>query len=222
MQRPCIICIGLAFETNRTLSDLTAPQSPHSTHLKDQLRCAYDCYLAILREIDARVLKALDRSDSLGKNTHVCPPCFYKVKEEPSLVPAFLASIDGNNSLKLVDSAFRYGMPRTDNRTLPISRWLSVDQVDVFKDDVANAQNQVCLHMEIENAVSTRNRTITVPMHPERLHGSMFQKPMTFQNVLTRVLNAGRMPVLSRPRRCSSYSLLRVSLLLCVGMAMSL
>jgi len=44
--------------------------------------------------------------------------------------------MDGNNSLKLVDSTFRPGSVRTDNRATTSKRWISPDDVDVFKDEV--------------------------------------------------------------------------------------
>jgi hypothetical protein len=44
--------------------------------------------------------------------------------------------MDGNNSLKLVDSTFRSGSVRTDNRVTSSKRWISPDDVDVFKDEV--------------------------------------------------------------------------------------
>ena len=44
--------------------------------------------------------------------------------------------MDGNNSLKLVDSTFRSGLVRTDNRVTSSKRWISPDDVDIFKDEV--------------------------------------------------------------------------------------
>lgn len=44
--------------------------------------------------------------------------------------------MDGNNSLKLVDSTFRSGSVRTDNRVTSSKRWISPDDVDMFKDEV--------------------------------------------------------------------------------------
>lgn len=50
--------------------------------------------------------------------------------------------MDGNNSLKLVDNTFRSGSERTDNRATSSKRWISPDDVDVFKDEV----NKVSYH----------------------------------------------------------------------------
>ncbi len=47
-----------------------------------------------------------------------------------------LISMDGNNSLKLVDSTFKAGSERQDSRSISSFRWLSAEDVDVFKDEV--------------------------------------------------------------------------------------
>ena len=44
--------------------------------------------------------------------------------------------MDGNNSLKLVDSTFRSGSVRTDNRVSSSKRWISPEEVNIFKDEV--------------------------------------------------------------------------------------
>jgi hypothetical protein len=58
----------------------------------------------------------------------------YKTKDEPSLKYSMLIAMDGNNSLKLIDTAFRTGKPRTDDRTSPSPRWLPPVEVDIFQD----------------------------------------------------------------------------------------
>ena len=44
--------------------------------------------------------------------------------------------MDGNNSLKLVDSTFRSELVRTDDRVSSSKRWISPEDVDIFKDEV--------------------------------------------------------------------------------------
>ncbi|KAJ6563493.1 hypothetical protein B0H10DRAFT_2115144 [Mycena sp. CBHHK59/15] len=73
---------------------------------------------------------------------NVCPPCLYKVRNEPPMRHSFLATMDGNNSLKLVDPAFHAGAPRVDNRTSRHDRWLTPDEVDEFKDEVHESQKR--------------------------------------------------------------------------------
>jgi hypothetical protein len=102
------------------------------------LTTAYDAYLAIQREVEVRVQHALGRDEAWDWK-HVCPPCFYKVKDEPPLKFSYLGSLDGNNSLKLVDSTFRAGHPRFDNRKSTSFRWLTPVQVDKYQDEVKRA-----------------------------------------------------------------------------------
>jgi nucleoid-associated protein YgaU len=52
---------------------------------------------------------------------------------------SLLVTMDGNNSLKLVDATFRAGTPWKDDHILPSPRWLTPEQVDVFKDEVAKS-----------------------------------------------------------------------------------
>lgn len=70
---------------------------------------------------------------------NVCPPCLYKIEGETPLKYSLLATMDGNNSLKLVDATFRAGTSRKDDRILSSPRWLTPEQVDVFKDEVAKS-----------------------------------------------------------------------------------
>jgi hypothetical protein len=71
---------------------------------------------------------------------NVCPPCFYKIRDEPYLKFSWLGTMDGNNSLKSVDSILHAGKTRLDDRTSHHDRWVSPEEVDVFKDDITIAQ----------------------------------------------------------------------------------
>ncbi|KAJ7448867.1 hypothetical protein B0H11DRAFT_1633094, partial [Mycena galericulata] len=70
---------------------------------------AYDAYLAIIRAADTRCQEALGRIGTWYMDNNVCPPCLYKLRDEISLVFSWLGAMDGNNSLKLVDSVFHSG-----------------------------------------------------------------------------------------------------------------
>lgn len=113
-------------------------QVPHKSYLAEQLTTAYDAYLEILREVELRVEKALGR-DATWNEQNICPPCFYKLEREIPLALSWLGSLNGNNSLKLVDSTFRFGHPRFDNRQSRSFRWLTPSEVDKYKDEVKNA-----------------------------------------------------------------------------------
>jgi hypothetical protein len=111
-------------------------QVPHSPYLADQLSNAYDCYLVIIRETDRRICIELGREDRKWAMKNVCAPCLYKTEDEPKLKFEFLATMDGNNSLKLIDSTYRAGSVRMDSRKLELPRWIKPEDVDIFKDEV--------------------------------------------------------------------------------------
>ncbi|KAJ6486300.1 hypothetical protein DFH09DRAFT_948870 [Mycena vulgaris] len=124
-------CPRYTFDTlSRTLTNL---------HDAKQLSTGYDAYLEIIRRVDARVHLALGR-DTTWYIKNVCAPCLYKTVNEPPLKYSFLASMDGNSSLKLVDSTFRPGSVRPDNRASTSFRWLTPEQVDLYKNEVADSQ----------------------------------------------------------------------------------
>ncbi|KAK1222478.1 hypothetical protein PQX77_014684 [Marasmius sp. AFHP31] len=113
---------------------------PGGTALDDQLRTAYDAYLAILRHVKTLSLNALGRNSESSCTSITCPPCTYKLEDEPPLHPSMLIAMDGNNSLKMIDTDFKSGKPRTDHRTLHDYRWIEDSHVDRFKDEVAKGR----------------------------------------------------------------------------------
>ncbi|KAJ7435348.1 hypothetical protein B0H11DRAFT_2257308 [Mycena galericulata] len=116
-------------------------QGPRKSSLQGQLTIAYDAYLAIIRGVQARTRRALGRTGSWYMD-NVCPPCLYKTVNEPYLKFSWLGSMDGNNSLKLVWDAFRAGNTRADDRISTHDRWMTPEQVDIFKDEVAESQKR--------------------------------------------------------------------------------
>ncbi|PPQ89029.1 hypothetical protein CVT25_003943, partial [Psilocybe cyanescens] len=104
-------------------------------YLADQLSNTYDCYLEIIRAVDRIVANELGRNQTWERQ-NVCPPCLYEVENETKLKFRLLAAMDGNNSLKLIDSAFRAGSVHTDTRSSTSGRWILPDEVDIFKDEV--------------------------------------------------------------------------------------
>ena len=122
----------------RLISDRSF-QYTYRNHYAEQFSGAYDCYLEILREVERRCQAALKRDHATWKHQNVCPPCLYRVENEPEMKFSMLIAMDGNNSLKLVDSTFKAGTMRHDNRNISSFRWLSVEEVDVFKDEVSKS-----------------------------------------------------------------------------------
>ncbi|KAH9831718.1 uncharacterized protein C8Q71DRAFT_798813 [Rhodofomes roseus] len=121
---------------------------PLKKHLVKQFSDAYDIYLDIQYHIDKLVDSALGRDTPDWRMHNACAPCLYKLEHEPTLKYSLLATMDGNQSLKLVDDAFRNGRVRADGREARTDIWLLPSEVDRFKDeagkveapDVANAE----------------------------------------------------------------------------------
>ncbi|KAJ6620822.1 hypothetical protein B0H10DRAFT_2215803 [Mycena sp. CBHHK59/15] len=114
---------------------------PRRHGLAEQLSTAYDAYLEIMRRVDVSVQRAMGH-DTGWYMQNVCAPCLYKTRNEMPLKFSWLGCMDGNNSLKLIDSTFRTGTVRLDGRSAASSRWLSPEQVDIFKDEVAEGQKK--------------------------------------------------------------------------------
>ncbi|KZT65730.1 hypothetical protein DAEQUDRAFT_676293 [Daedalea quercina L-15889] len=83
-------------------------QVPYQPYLSTQFRITYDIYLDILYGVDNLVSSALSRDDPQWCMHNVCAPCLYSLEGEEQLTPALLAAMDGNQSLKFVDSAMKY------------------------------------------------------------------------------------------------------------------
>lgn len=111
-------------------------------YLTTQFSVAFDVYLAIRARAHARVQAALGRDTPNWRLTNACPACMYKLEGETPIPLPFLATIDGNNSLKrfwwrereefdadgkAVPGASR---ERFDNRVAPGDYYLSREEVD--------------------------------------------------------------------------------------------
>jgi hypothetical protein len=66
----------------------------------------------------------------------------YKLEDEPLLRFSMLVAMDGNSSLKLVDSVLKKGKDRLDDRTITSDIWLTPEEVDIFKDEVSSAKKK--------------------------------------------------------------------------------
>ena len=104
--------------------------------MESQFSIAYDVYLEILRRVDARVDAVLGHDTSNWQMLNACAPCLYKLHDEQPLQYSMLVSMDGNQSLKLVDNAFRAGTPLRDDRVGHSEYWLTPAEVDRWKDEV--------------------------------------------------------------------------------------
>jgi hypothetical protein len=55
------------------------------------------------------------------------------------LTLGLLTAFDGNNSLKLIDTAYRHGTTHSDDHTLKNPQWIEDEEVDKYKDEVKNS-----------------------------------------------------------------------------------
>jgi len=94
----------------------------------------------IIRETERRISIELGREDHKWSMKNVCAPCLYKTEDQPKLKFEFLAAMDGNNSLKLVDSTYHAGTVRTDSRKTESPCWIKPEDVDLFKDEVGKVR----------------------------------------------------------------------------------
>ena len=111
-------------------------QVTYNRTLQTQFSIAYDVYLDILRHVNSRVDVALGRDTTKWHELNACAPCLYKLHDEPPLKYSMLVTMDGNQSLKLVDDAFRAGKPLRDDRLGHCEYWLTPAEVDRWKDEV--------------------------------------------------------------------------------------
>ncbi|KAI0699213.1 hypothetical protein BC835DRAFT_1412678 [Cytidiella melzeri] len=113
---------------------------PFNRSFVEQFSGSFDVYLEILHRVDTHVNVRLRRDSSEWRLRHACPPCMYTLENEPALALSLLCSMDGNSSLKLVDSSVRYGSPCQDERTHHIKDlFLLPEAVNKFKDEVVSS-----------------------------------------------------------------------------------
>ncbi|KAI9057832.1 hypothetical protein FKP32DRAFT_1615023 [Trametes sanguinea] len=93
--------------------------SRFETSLVDHFSIAFDMYLDILHHVDLLVNAALHRDAPDWQSLNMCPPCMYKLEGEGPLSPAMLVTMDGNQSLKLVDN----NPSSADPTSVCVDRW---------------------------------------------------------------------------------------------------
>ncbi|RPD53405.1 hypothetical protein L226DRAFT_548449 [Lentinus tigrinus ALCF2SS1-7] len=114
---------------------------PYWKGLVAQFSNTYDIYLDILDRIDNRVRAVLKQDTPEWWMCNACAPCLYTLENESKLSRSMLVTMDGNQSLKLVDSAFRSGTPLLDSRQARTDYWIPTAEVDRFKDEVGQAKD---------------------------------------------------------------------------------
>ncbi|KAG1854936.1 hypothetical protein DFJ58DRAFT_716274 [Suillus subalutaceus] len=106
---------------------------PYRPYFNTQFSDAYDVYLEILHRVDSLIKAALKHNTPNWRLLNSCPCCFYKLEGEHPLAFEWLATIDGNNSLKRWLSSIYGTSPHNDSRTYRSDYWLSRAQADEFQ-----------------------------------------------------------------------------------------
>ncbi|KAL6308620.1 hypothetical protein BKA93DRAFT_815267 [Sparassis latifolia] len=113
----------------RALCDIHDVNYTHTA--REHLSAAFDVYLNILRRTEQIVRAALGHHTEHWRIRNACHCCNLKLDGEPTLFPARLLAMDGNNSAKRVANA-----GTADDRNFTSNYFLSRGQVDHFKDEV--------------------------------------------------------------------------------------
>jgi hypothetical protein len=59
--------------------------------------------------------------------------------------------MDGNNSLKLIDSSYQTGQSRADDRVLPWPRWLEPAEVNLYENEVKSKKKvSIVMHFKVD------------------------------------------------------------------------
>ncbi|KZV93713.1 hypothetical protein EXIGLDRAFT_673831 [Exidia glandulosa HHB12029] len=116
---------------------------PYQRYLRDQFALAFDTFLAIRREVDARVRDLLQRSAPHWRVKNSCPPCRYKLDDEPVLlIPAMIGS-DGNFALKRSAAA-----GSADARTFASDYKIEDESIDLYANEVPKRTRVTPVHGE--------------------------------------------------------------------------
>ncbi|EJD44456.1 hypothetical protein AURDEDRAFT_65269, partial [Auricularia subglabra TFB-10046 SS5] len=78
---------------------------PYRPFLREQFASAFDRYVAIKRDVQCQVEKALGHDTPHWRALNACAPCNYKLEGEPELTIPRLVAMDGGQSMKRSASA---------------------------------------------------------------------------------------------------------------------
>ncbi|KAI5996959.1 hypothetical protein EDD15DRAFT_2163188 [Pisolithus albus] len=115
---------------------------PFHNHRSRQFSIALDIYLQVLEFVSNLVHRALQRDQPDWRLKHCCPPCTYRLQDEPAMRFAMLFTQDGNDSLKRVATRILDGdidhvaaSLHASERTFHHEQYLMRDFVDKFASD---------------------------------------------------------------------------------------
>jgi hypothetical protein len=96
----------------------------------------YDVYLDIQRHVNLQIWAALCYDTPNYQLLNACPPCFYRLEDEPKLKYSFFCSVDGNNSLKQMGAEMHNTTTCLDSHSILSDHWLTPQEVNLFADEV--------------------------------------------------------------------------------------
>ncbi|KAG2105063.1 uncharacterized protein F5147DRAFT_746487 [Suillus discolor] len=162
---------------------------PYRPYLNSQFSDTYDIYLEILNRVDRRLNGALHRNTPDWRLLNACPCCSYQLEDEPPLAFKWLASIDGNNSLKRWVSS-TYGLTaREDSRKPHSDYWIDQMTVDAFKDEVRRSAQKKMFSVFDESGIfiaACQHRFILLACDMVR-SGELAKYPLALMNQLLSV-----------------------------------
>ncbi|KAK0228965.1 hypothetical protein IW262DRAFT_1293645 [Armillaria fumosa] len=85
-------------------------QYPTAGGLREQFSICYDVFIAILNNVELRVMKELGRSDPDWQLKNCCASCTFQLEDEENLEFSMFRAMDGNNSLKCILCSKTMGM----------------------------------------------------------------------------------------------------------------
>ena len=98
---------GLAKHISLSSADqIRNHQIAYRPNLSVRFSNTFDVYLSILNTVDTRVRAVLKEDTPNWRMLNVCPPCLYVLEGEEELEFSIMTSVDGNQSLKLIDHAY--------------------------------------------------------------------------------------------------------------------
>jgi hypothetical protein len=87
--------------------------------------------------VDKRLKVKLGYDNPRSRLIQQCPACFFKKQGEPDLDFSVMVTMDGNNSLKRIGATVRPHDHLFDSRSIDSDRWISAEEVDIFKNEVS-------------------------------------------------------------------------------------
>ena len=111
---------------------------------------AFDIYLEICRQVDKKLNEHLEYNTPHAQLIRQCLPCFFKLQGEPDLEFSVMVTMDGNNSLKRIGPSIRAHEDLFDSRSIDSDRWVSVEDVDRFKDEIGEVSKCLFFLSEFE------------------------------------------------------------------------